>query len=156
MESKDVGQRFGWREWVVLLTLLINFSTFLLRTDIRPILLNGWNWFYLLSACVCGAYLIDRYIRARRWMGTYKSSLNAFEANLRMSLDSVVKENEDRLRIDRVDWARQLRDLIDDAVQYKANLATVEKEHNDRIEAEAIINKRLDEISGRLPPIGAS
>lgn len=40
-------------------------------------------------------------------------------------LDAVIRAFETKLAYERTEWARQLRELIEDAVQYKANLATV-------------------------------
>jgi hypothetical protein len=151
----------AWKEWVALVTVLVNSATLILRTDIKGIVYNGWNWLYFLSCCIIVIYLLDLRGRVRRWANgialrtekglaavndAAKEAQSGFSEAIKAhlnSIDSAIANYQGGITGSRVVWEKMIED-------------TVQEETKRRIEAEAAINRRLGEIVSRLPPVGVS
>jgi hypothetical protein len=157
MENNEVPRaHFGWKEWVLLMTFGINIATFLLRTDIRALVYNGWNWLYFLSFCICGIYMADLYFRVERWAEGIASAtkkalgeLNEAAQAHKNSMEAGSTAFETKMGYDRSEWRRAFAETVEDVVRYKAGTADLAK-------LEAKINQRFESIESRLPPVGAS
>jgi hypothetical protein len=164
MENNGIRHaRFGWKDGLLILTTLTSVIGVLIQPGVRALVANAWAWVYFIWLCYLIYYLVYRYIRAKRWLKAYKREINDFKDSLNSSItggearmDATIQEFKASLDNSRAEWARKLRELIEDAVQYKANLATVEKEAKDRAEADSEINRQLDAIRSQLPPVAVS
>jgi hypothetical protein len=154
MGNEKTAPHFDWWELAMLATLLINAATFLLRSDIKALVLNGWNWVYFLSFCICVIYLADVYRRVSRSFQIQKveivnnmEELNTAARAAQSELNTAVKAHWANIDSAMEGWARALsksripwEKTIEDAIQVRAD-------------ADTAINRRLDEIEKRLPPV---
>jgi hypothetical protein len=112
--------------------------------------LTLWRFGFIISLGYLLWWWVDRRtLKRSQWLSEAKGAIDSYGVRL----DTVIATHEAKLAASRTDWARQLRELIEDAVQYKANLATVQAEAKARIQADAEINRKLDELISRLPPV---
>jgi hypothetical protein len=123
------------------------------KAELKPFIATSWSWFvdgptpwrfgFALSIGYLLWWWIDRStLKRQHWIKEAKDAMGV-----------VIAEHRRLLATDRAEWARQLREIVEDAVQYKANLATVQAEAKARIEADAEIIQRLEAIEHRLPPM---
>jgi hypothetical protein len=164
MENNGIKHaRFDWKDGLLIVTTLTSVIGLLVRPGIRALVVDAWNCVYFIWLCYLIYYLVYRYMCAKLWLKAYKREINDSKDSLNSSItagearmDATIQEFKASLDNSRAAWARQLRELIEDAVQYKANLATVEKEAKDRAEADSEINRQIDAIRSQLPPVAVS
>jgi hypothetical protein len=61
-------------------------------------------------------------------------------------VNAVIARHKATLETSRAEWARQLMEMIENAVEYKANLATVQAEAEARTSADARMGARFDTL----------
>jgi hypothetical protein len=130
------------------------------RSELKPFAiwfwdgLTPWRFIFVISVGYLVWWWIDRRALKRKdWLRESKAATDLAIAGSLSDLNAVITANERALAVNRTEWANQLREMIEEAVEYKANLATVQLEAKERTEADAAINRRLDEIIDRLPPV---
>jgi hypothetical protein len=168
MESNEVERgRFGWRDAIVILATLTSVIGLLLNPAVRKFAANPWAWVYTIWTISVVVWAVDRYRRVNRWLQRYGAGLATLIRNHETAnemanerhdtaMQAMIAANEKQLATNRSEWARQLREMIEDAVEYKANLETVQKEAAERAEADAAMDQRLKAIDNRLPPVGVT
>ena len=125
--------------------------------------LTPWRFGFVLSIGYLLWWWIDR-IRLKRvhWVKearstteiavlAYRSDLTDMVTRSESRLTDIITSFEARLEISRVEWARQLRCIVEDEVRH-----IMQAEAKARADADALINRRLDEIENGLPHIGVS
>lgn len=137
----------------MLLTLLINLGTLLLRPELRGFVSSGWTWLYILSICICAVYIIDVGKRVHRWLNDYKQWLDDFKTEM----NRVQQEHKQWCKNSKNDWNaaqtqwrtdldRQITRQINDAGYSKADLAALLDEGRVRAEEDKRVMRKLDDF----------
>ena len=105
--------------------------------------LTPWRFIFVLSIGYLVWWWVDRSALKRSlWLTEAKGAMDSYGTRL----EAVIATHETALAASRADWARQLRELIEDAVQYKANDATLQAEAKARSEADAVMNQNQETL----------
>jgi hypothetical protein len=137
----------SWKDWVVIVTVVVNVTSLLLRVELRTLVTSGWTWLYVLSLLIVVIYLLDAYKRARAWLEDFQRRMLELRLGHKQWYEQACKDWEQG----RADWerefGRQLARQIEDAVRPKADLASLKAESETRQKADEYLHERIDKLN---------